>query len=768
MQIDPSMERVLHIISNTSSLKDVAQIQTNAANTGRLSPTLQAALDERAAELGLVYLREKSGRDLDGLSPAEERITQAVSAYVGIKVRDGSNANRTIKAIRDHGLLEAAEIAVTNAKPTAGFQTLNNAGLAELSYEQIIVDHPEEFSARALWFARRTLGLDNETAKPPARGSTPIQEQTDQLLAWLKARRTSDRRIPSFTNAEASAGLGWDDLQIFGRAYGNLQSRLDFACYRCGLPPLGLTAERPFDRAWSQEGRTWAFPVSTMQLAAQTRPWIDQDFRAIGAEARALPGQAHVVWRRELAESEARVRTWAEGLTPWQGAEPQDEIDTAEPTGRNPAWTRDELILALDLYWTLKGAAFGKSDDRILELSSVLSALATTRGVSGEADFRNANGVYMKLMNFRAADPEYAAEGKIGLSRGNQLESVIWSEFFGDRQKLQAAAEAIRESIQTPLPEAGAAPYWVFVCNPKRWAIDRFLEQGEDRDTWGVRPSDRTRFAPGQLGVVRVGVDRRTSAEREGRPALEAGIYALVEIESEAFEGSGASDAFWAEGGGRGSGWPTVKVRYLQTFSDRPLTITRLREEAPALSPLLLNGFQAASFPIPEADFRRLLDLLGTSAETVVGEIAVTDTLEALARLEEKFRDACPEVKERVSRSIERGPVGALVKKLNGYKCQICQALGRDPIGFLKPSGEPYVEAHHVMPVSAGQAGSLGASNILTACATHHRQLHYGQASVSITATAFDISLDGKTVQVGRPILDRTGKSPVAQNTPVA
>ena len=75
MQNDPSMERVLRILSNTSSLKDVAQIQTNAANAGRLSPTLQAALDERAAELGLVYLREKSGQDLDGLSPAEERIT---------------------------------------------------------------------------------------------------------------------------------------------------------------------------------------------------------------------------------------------------------------------------------------------------------------------------------------------------------------------------------------------------------------------------------------------------------------------------------------------------------------------------------------------------------------------------------------------------------------------------------------------------------------------------------------------------------------------
>lgn len=48
--------------------------------------------------------------------------------------------------------------------------------------------------------------------------------------------------------------------------------------------------------------------------------------------------------------------------------------------------------------------------------------------------------------------------------------------------------------------------------------------------------------------------------------------------------------------------------------------------------------------------------------------------------LEERFRDACPEVKERVSRSVERGPIGTLVKKINGSICQISEALGHKPI----------------------------------------------------------------------------------------
>ncbi len=48
--------------------------------------------------------------------------------------------------------------------------------------------------------------------------------------------------------------------------------------------------------------------------------------------------------------------------------------------------------------------------------------------------------------------------------------------------------------------------------------------------------------------------------------------------------------------------------------------------------------------------------------------------------LEERFRDACPEVKERVSRSVERGPIGTLVKKINGSICQISEAIGHKPI----------------------------------------------------------------------------------------
>jgi predicted RNA-binding protein with PUA-like domain len=300
---------------------------------------------------------------------------------------------------------------------------------------------------------------------------------------------------------------------------------------------------------------------------------------------------------------------------------------------------------------------------------------------------------------------------------------------------------------------AAAATYWVFVCNPKKWAIDKFLAQNIERDTWGIRPSDRERFAPGQLGIVRVGIDQRSAAERDGRPPLEAGIYALCEVESTAFDGTGASSEFWAPGAERAPGWPTVNIRYLKSYAASPLTIERLRTERPDVSRLLLNGFQAASFPITDKDFHAVMALLGEDLDELAPSPSDNPVADQLAALERKYMNASPEVKVRVSKGIERGPVGNLVKKTNGFRCQVCEALGSNPIGFLKKNGEPYVEAHHVMPVSTKEVGSLSASNVMTVCANHHRQLHYGGMEVLIGDRTFEFEIDGRPVAIQRLVI---------------
>jgi len=125
---------------------------------------------------------------------------------------------------------------------------------------------------------------------------------------------------------------------------------------------------------------------------------------------------------------------------------------TETERGRNAAWTRDELILALDLYVRFKGNPPGKGSPEIIALSRLLNQLTVTIGF-GSPDFRNPNGVYMKLMNFRRFDPVYQAQGKSGLTRGNKLEEAVWNEFASDPERLSLIAEAIKANVSN-LPYA--------------------------------------------------------------------------------------------------------------------------------------------------------------------------------------------------------------------------------------------------------------------------------------------------------------------------
>jgi 5-methylcytosine-specific restriction protein A len=63
-------------------------------------------------------------------------------------------------------------------------------------------------------------------------------------------------------------------------------------------------------------------------------------------------------------------------------------MDDASPTSapRNPAWGRDELILALDLYMTNPVSPPGKTSAEVVSISKLLNRMAPTPGM---AKFRN-------------------------------------------------------------------------------------------------------------------------------------------------------------------------------------------------------------------------------------------------------------------------------------------------------------------------------------------------------------------------------------------
>lgn len=111
---------------------------------------------------------------------------------------------------------------------------------------------------------------------------------------------------------------------------------------------------------------------------------------------------------------------------------------------RNPAWQRDELILALDLYFRHNPNQISSNHDEVVKLSKLLNSLPIHGNKSNSANFRNPNGVHMKMCNFLRFDPNY--KGK-GLERGSKLEGEVWGEFYNDKNKLHDIAQSIISGV---------------------------------------------------------------------------------------------------------------------------------------------------------------------------------------------------------------------------------------------------------------------------------------------------------------------------------
>jgi hypothetical protein len=112
---------------------------------------------------------------------------------------------------------------------------------------------------------------------------------------------------------------------------------------------------------------------------------------------------------------------------------------------RNPPWSHDELVLALDLYQRLGMPS--KSHPEVIELSQILNSLPAHRDRPDRERFRNVNGVALKLANFARLDPNYQG---VGMTRGAKLEVEIWDRYAGDEDELRLAARRIRDGVAVP------------------------------------------------------------------------------------------------------------------------------------------------------------------------------------------------------------------------------------------------------------------------------------------------------------------------------
>jgi 5-methylcytosine-specific restriction enzyme A len=125
-------------------------------------------------------------------------------------------------------------------------------------------------------------------------------------------------------------------------------------------------------------------------------------------------------------------------------------------------WTREEIILAMVLYVTagaLNGGSIpGKTSPQVTALSALLKRLNAYPIDQQGDNYRNPDGVYLKLTNLRAIE----TEGQHGMNAYSQLDAAVWRDYEDDLEALHAEAEAIRrrlsegtlqESAQTPTAE---------------------------------------------------------------------------------------------------------------------------------------------------------------------------------------------------------------------------------------------------------------------------------------------------------------------------
>lgn len=111
---------------------------------------------------------------------------------------------------------------------------------------------------------------------------------------------------------------------------------------------------------------------------------------------------------------------------------------------KSPNWHRDEIILALDLYYSLEPKEMDNKNPKIIQLSEFLNILPIHNARFHNHKFRNPNGVGLKLSNFKAIDPDFTGKG---MDRFSKQDKEIFFEFKEKINELKSIANQIKNTV---------------------------------------------------------------------------------------------------------------------------------------------------------------------------------------------------------------------------------------------------------------------------------------------------------------------------------
>jgi len=97
-------------------------------------------------------------------------------------------------------------------------------------------------------------------------------------------------------------------------------------------------------------------------------------------------------------------------------------------------WTRDELIIAINLYCKLPFGKLHQGHPEIIRLAELID--------------RTPGSVAYKLVNFASLDPSLQERGIKGASNASKLDKEVWNEFYQNWDELPYESEKLRASFE--------------------------------------------------------------------------------------------------------------------------------------------------------------------------------------------------------------------------------------------------------------------------------------------------------------------------------